>query len=72
MNADLATLNRIASLWGGRVAPKLGKLERKHIEAVLADARMYRVEPEALAILAEAAQVDYRPAQQLAEDLYAL
>lgn len=73
----LAVLNAIAALWDSKVCPpSWQKLSEKHVKAVLMDAQMYRVEGKALeivtaALLGNQAEQDWRPAQAIAEDLYA-
>lgn len=74
----LEVLNSIAALWGSRVCPpSWQKLGEKHIRAILLDAQLYRVEGKAMeivtaALLGNEAEQDWRPAQAIAEDLYAL
>ena len=47
----LATLNKIAALWGGRLAPKNGIVTETHIKAIFEDARLYGYLEQAKAIL---------------------
>lgn len=47
----LATLNKIAALWGGRLNPKNGVVTEVHIKAIFTDAKLYGYEEQARAIL---------------------
>lgn len=69
----LSILNKIANLWGSRVALKKGfKLTEKHILAILDDAKTYKMQQEAFEILMGDCSQDWRPAHAIAEDAYAL
>lgn len=53
----LATLNRIAALWGGKLNPKNGIVTETHIKAIFEDARLYGYLDQARAILAGQAEL---------------